>query len=211
MRAARLEARGIRKVNFSEKFQIPANLSPMKTLVLFAALAATIMSSIALTSPPVLAAPATKANYLAPDKSFKVYFRAKPTIENETEKDPDVGTIKTQTFSEDSGALSYVLITMRFSGVPSLNEMPPKMLFDDYEKAFAQELGGKVAGRRQLKVGGFPARETLVDVGNIRFQLRVIIGRTTLFQAFTGGLKKDLASNKADANRFFDSFVILKP
>ncbi len=178
---------------------------------LTAVLAAALLSSVALPSAPVLAAPASKANYTAPAKNFKVYFRAKPSIENETEKDPDLGTIKTQTWSEDSGVLSYVLITTRFSGVPSLQNMGVKSLLDEHEEVFAKELGGKISGRRELKVGGFPARETVVDVGNIRFQLRVIIGRTTLFQAFTGGLKKDLAQNRAAANRFFDSFVILKP
>ena len=149
--------------------------------------------------------------YVAPKGEFSVAFANKPTVETETQKDPEVGTINIQTFTDDKGDVSYVVIPMTMSNIPSFAGLPSKPLFDEYEKSFVGELGGKVSARREFKTGGYPTREVIVDVGNLRFVLRVVVAKQRLFQMFAGGLKKDLAANPKKVTGFLSSFKILKP
>ena len=170
---------------------------------------APILTQHATAAPKPAVKPVSITNYTSPLKEFAVWFPTKPTVENSVEKEPSSTTpIQNQTVSSESGDLGYVVVLSR-SG--SLAGISTKALLDELETGFAKEMKGKIVSSREIKPAAFPTREVLVDVDNVRFQMRITIAKNAMYQSFVGGLKSDVVKNKASVNKFLGSLRILKP
>jgi len=137
---------------------------------------------------------------------FKVLMPGKPEQKKlEAEMgDFGKGMLHMNTFESDK-----MMYGANYCDFPAkIKDFPRKRVYDSSRDGAVENLKGKLADEKDIKLGDHPGREILIDVagGKRLFRARVYLVEQRLYQVVVFG-SKEAATSKA-ADKFLDSFKL---
>lgn len=147
--------------------------------------------------------------YSASDGSFRVYFPGTPKESTAVTTDINGNPETQHRLTYDAGS-DYALRVM-YTDLPFRIRSDREGLDSIVDAGFRHLQGWVIDGRRYLTVGGFPAEYAKGHIASISIaDEAIVVGHRLYVLTFVGG--KGLAAKDAleDAQRFFDSFTLLR-
>jgi hypothetical protein len=143
--------------------------------------------------------------FTSKEGQFKVLMPGKPEQKKlETESDFGKGMLHMNTVELDK-----MMYGANYCDFPAkIKEIPRKKVFDSSRDGAVENLKGKLASEKDIKLGDHAGRELHIDVagGKQLFRARVYLVDQRLYQVVVFG-SKEAATSKA-ADKFLDSFQL---
>ena len=139
------------------------------------------------------------------DGRFTVLMPGTPEQEQaDTESDFGKGVLHMNTVQ--AGKVMYGAHYCDFPA--KIKKAPTQQVFDSSRDGAVDNLDGKLADEKEIKLGDYPGREIRIEVagGKRLFRVRVYLVDQRLYQVVVFGTKATATSKEAD--KFLDSFTL---
>jgi hypothetical protein len=146
------------------------------------------------------------AKLSAPSLGLVAEFPVAPQVRKLTDKGPDDKEVKITIHRANQGGRSYIIAVSAFSD--EYMKQPVERIFDNARDGSIARSGGELDSERKIKIGKYPARETIVKAQNAGYvRAWVTVAHNQQYSVMIAGKMKDDVTNDA-AERFLKAFKI---